>query len=242
MRMVFVLVSSYYDKIDHVSCRNYEYKKVSIGSVVGYLTVIEHVGKSKNGSKMYLCSCSCGGSIEVISSSLNSGLTQSCGCLYDKTKGIKRATHNMSSTPEYDIWSGMKARCSNPNRDYYHLYGGRGIKVCDRWTGSNGFFNFYEDMGYRPDGYLIDRIDCDGDYEPSNCRWVDASTSARNTRMKSSNKSGYVGVCFHKATGKWQASIRVDGKSLHLGVYDNIQSAVDARKKAEISFNYYSGV
>lgn len=74
----------------------------------------------------------------------------------------------------------MRHRCNNPNNEHYHDYGGRGIHVCDRW---NDFANFFSDMGLPPEGYMIDRVDPDGNYEPSNCRWVDKTTSARNKRV-----------------------------------------------------------
>lgn len=82
--------------------------------------------------------------------------------------------------PLYAVWRTMLARCQNPNNHAYQHYGARGIKVCDRWQGEQGFPNFLADMGPRPEGYYIDRIDNDGGYEPSNCRWADASTSTRN--------------------------------------------------------------
>lgn len=88
---------------------------------------------------------------------------------------------------EYRIWNTMKRRCYNPSCDMYSSYGGRGIKVCDRWLGEDGFVNFYNDMGKRPvddNGrvYQIDRIDTNSDYSPENCRWVPAIKNARNKR------------------------------------------------------------
>lgn len=88
---------------------------------------------------------------------------------------------------EYRIWNTMKRRCQNPSCDMYSSYGGRGIKVCDRWTRDNGFINFYKDMGKRPvdehgTPYQIDRIDVNGDYSPNNCQWVTASDNSKNRR------------------------------------------------------------
>ncbi len=93
---------------------------------------------------------------------------------------IKTEKHGMCGTPTYKAWARMIQRCNNPNVPSYHYYGGRGIKVCDRWQKS--FTAFYEDMGVRPEGLELDRINNNGNYEPSNCRWI---THAENNRNKS---------------------------------------------------------
>ena len=89
--------------------------------------------------------------------------------------------HGMVDTPEYNSWRAMRKRCVNPNEENYKWYGGRGISVCSEWMTS--FQNFYSDMGERPEGMTLDRIDPDGNYEPSNCRWSDYKTQTRNRRM-----------------------------------------------------------
>lgn len=100
------------------------------------------------------------------------------------TKGEKislnRRTHGQSHTPEYMAWRGMRKRCSNPKAKGYEYWGGRGISVCERWL--NSFEAFYSDMGPKPEGSSLDRKDNDGDYEPSNCRWVNKKTSSLNRR------------------------------------------------------------
>lgn len=123
---------------------------------------------------------------------------------------------NYSKTPTYFSWMSMIGRCTNPNKDGYESYGGRGIKVCDRWK---TYANFYEDMGERPKGMTLDRIDTDGDYELSNCRWSTHHTQALNRRLSIRNKSGYRGVCQVKK--KWAAYIMSKGVNHRLGTTFN---------------------
>ena len=145
----------------------------------GRLVAIKRERVDKNYQQYWLCKCDCGNTAIVRLSSLNNGHTSSCGCLQKE----KRTTHKMTKTTEYHIWNTMKARCLNPNSSAYQYYGGRGIKVCDRWKCS--FENFYSDMGKRPSKeYSLDRIDVNGDYCPENCRWA---TIAEQNRNKSNN-------------------------------------------------------
>ena len=128
--------------------------------------------------------CDCGKTVVVSGYNLRSGKTKSCGCyMIDQTKKAN-TKHGMFGTSIYRTYSNMKNRCYNPNYYLYKDYGGRGISVCDEWLGNNGFSNFYEwskENGYRPD-LSLDRIDCDGNYSPQNCRWVDMVTQQNNRR------------------------------------------------------------
>ena len=148
------------------------------------LRVVKYAGLNKNGCALWECICNCGKIKIILGSVLRNSMTKSCGCLRDE-KVRQRAiennfTHGMSNIPEFRIWVAMRKRCRNKNNADYYLYGGRGIKVCERWQ---DFKNFIEDIGRRPSKkHSIDRVDNDGNYEPGNCRWVLPEIQARNTR------------------------------------------------------------
>lgn len=132
--------------------------------------------------------------------------------------------HGASETSEYSSWSMMKSRCNSKERSYYH---GRGIKVCDRWA--NSFLNFLADMGKKPTlKHSIDRIDANGDYTPENCRWATKQQQSLNRRKFKNNKSGYIGVSWHKRDRWWEANIR-NGELFYLGRYSTAEEAAYVR-------------
>jgi hypothetical protein len=135
----------------------------------------------------------------------------------------------------------MKARCKNPKHPEYHNYGGRGIKVCDRWKQVGGFQNFINDMGKRPEGMSIDRIDNDRGYSPENCRWTTSVVQSQNKRMDRRNKSGYTGVFWLARLNKWLAFIQVDGRRKHLGLFeDKMQAAIERDRWAKKVYGKYA--
>lgn len=143
----------------------------------GKLTVIGINSKDNRGECKWLCKCDCGNQTVVYGSHLRKGVTVSCGCVMRSTS----KTHGESKTRLYKIWQHMKSRCSNKNGDNYKYYGGRGITYCEEWESFETFRDWAMRNGYK-DTLTIDRINPDGNYEPSNCRWVTQVVQHKNTR------------------------------------------------------------
>lgn len=160
-----------------------------VGQRFGRLLVIEETKERKVGNlREWTCLCDCGKTTSTLTASLMRGATTSCGCYHIERLATDKLTHGQSKngkrTAEYGIWSGLKSRCYNPNREDYIRYGGRGIIVCERWL--NSFDNFFEDMGARPTkNHSLDRFpnNENGIYEKSNCRWATSAEQARGRRQ-----------------------------------------------------------
>lgn len=157
------------------------------GMKFGKLTVIALANKSNLAGRCWVCTCDCGNTSIVDTTSLVKGHSKSCGCLRIEL-GKETFKHNLSNSRLYKVWCSMKARCYNPQNNRYQFYGGLGITICDEWKDFENFHKWAMETGYdenAPRGQCtIDRIDVDGNYEPSNCRWADAKTQNANKRKK----------------------------------------------------------
>lgn len=168
------------------------------GEKIGRLTVKYHHHSNKAGA-FWLCECKCGNEAILLGHALRDQKgTRSCGCLLrDGGADHGNFVHGLIHSDEYCSWQSMKARCDNPKEEHFDDYGGRGITYHPRW---HSFENFYEDMGPKPGAkYTLDRIDVNGNYEPSNCRWADWKTQGRNKR----NTKRYTIDGQTKTLGEW---------------------------------------
>lgn len=156
------------------------------GRTFGNLTAIYVDKEAKR--RAWVCECACGKRTTVTTAHLMNGHTRSCGCLQSATTTARNTKHGQSKTGRpgrraYIVWGAMRQRCLNPNNPKYPRYGGRGIRICERW---DSFENFLADMGERPPGSSLDRINNDGNYEPGNCRWA---TPREQQQNRSSNRN-----------------------------------------------------
>lgn len=203
---------------------------VKEGDRFGRLSVVGEIAsvKSKAGKtvRMVASLCDCGVQVHSTVCNLVYGNTKSCGSC--------GRTHGMTGTPTYTSWESMRDRCASKNKQKYPKYAGRGISVCGRWE--NSFENFLEDMGERPEGTSLDRIDVNGDYTPENCRWVCQSIQSFNQKVRKNNSSGRAGVRWSDRENKWVARITKDYKDICLYYGDDFFEACCARASAELDY------
>lgn len=153
------------------------------GNRHGRLVVLREAGRQHR-EVMWVCRCDCGAEVTVRGAQMRHGKSASCGCLRAIRASATHGTHRLKQTPEYKTWCGIKNRCKHPYMKSYKYYGGRGIRMCDRWA--NSFEAFLADMGTKPTPqHSIDRIDNDKGYEPGNCRWATAHEQVMNRRITS---------------------------------------------------------
>jgi len=190
----------------------------------GKLTALENLGRrAEDGKVEWRCKCDCGNETIVTEKNLKNGNSTSCGCVrLEKATKHKHCIHKGHSVT-YRTWQGIKQRCNNPNCEEYHNYGGRGIKICDEWNAPDGFVIFLRDMGEKPKGKSIDRIDNNGNYCKENCRWATHKEQCNNTRR---NKY----YTFHgiiKTLNQWADTVNIPKDILqsrvsHWGAIDKV--------------------
>ena len=172
------------------------------------LTAVKFHHKDKWSHQYWLFRCDCGNEKVIVASDVKRNIVKSCGCLQRETI----TTHGMYYSREYSIWGGMEQRCLNRNNHAYKNYGGRGIKVCNRWL---KFENFYKDMGECPVGKTLDRIDNNGNYKPSNCRW--ATVKEQNNNRRNNHLLTFKGKT--QTIAQWAKEIGINRATLSSRIY-----------------------
>lgn len=221
---------------DHILVHGIRVAKSFSPETFGRLTTIGPVfwlsvpnGNSPQRTGFQVCQCACGKHVVVRRSYLVSAHTKSCSCLaadkLSKHRSKHRESCSLGNTPEYRCWLKAKGRCLDLNDPGYPNYGGRGIRVCERWLGPTGFQNFLADMGRKPSpAHSIDRIDVNGDYCPENCRWATRTQQNNNTRrnivLSHAGKSMTI--------AEWSRETGIDYKIIHARVQIMGWSAEDA--------------
>lgn len=192
---------------------------------------LKFYGGRKRMFAIYRCSY-CDSFFESSKESIDSGNKKSCGCM---TNALKiRITHNSSKTKLYKVWASMKQRCFNVKNKKYKTYGARGITVCDEWKKFEPFQKWALSNGYSQ-GLSIDRRDNDGNYEPSNCRWVGVKIQSSNRRT--TNKTGFIGVSLER--NRYVAHLSIENKKKHIGSFNTAIDAAKARDNFIVENNLH---
>ena len=207
-----------------------------VGRRYGELIVVAKLPKEewrKDNHTLYDCLCSCGK--HTIKTSNNLKHAKSCGCFKGRKYGRDIQTRHFRL---YQIWQSMRRRCNSKKDVSYLNYGARGISVCKEWDDFNAFMEWAYSNGYTDEATrkecTLDRINPNGNYEPSNCRWTNSGVQGINRRKKD-NKSGARGIWLTKS-GKYHAVISVNNKRHCLGTFERIEDAVAARHEAEMKY------
>lgn len=206
-----------------------------IGQKFNRLTVIKEGNSLPNKSK-WICLCDCGNIKEIVGTRLKNNETKSCGCLANEFRRIAGIKHNHCKnnkfTKEYRTYCSIKDRIKNPKHKSYKLYKDIEIKIEPEWI--NDFTKFLNHVGLAPsEKHTLDRIDNSKGYVKNNLRWVCRTTQMINQKIRSTNTSGHKGVNYIKRLKKWRARIWINKKETELGLFNTIEEAIIARKKAE---------
>ena len=184
------------------------------GQRFGRLVAIEISGKNRYGHRLWLCRCDCGRTTCAVTGALRGGLIRSCGCLHIETCRQVNWKHGQYRSGAYSSWLCMIQRCTNPKNTGYRDYGARGITVCQQWR---DFETFLADMGPRPVGASLDRLENTGNYEKRNCRWATKSQQSNNTRTVTRLKVNGITRTLHEWAEETRINPRTIQKRLNLG-------------------------
>ena len=208
-----------------------ELEKNRIPKLIGetYMKYATKNSRQRNRFGIYECPY-CGIEFESAVSYIKNG-TKSCGCF------TLNRTHSLTGHPLFKTWQNMKNRCYNPKFKQYEDYGGRGITVCEEWLDARNFVDWVENKSNWEVGLTLDRIDNDKEYSPDNCTFSTRTIQSVNQRQQSNNTSGYVGVTWAKARGKWSARVQIFKRGKHIGYYLSKEEAVQARDNYIIENN-----
>lgn len=174
------------------------------GQRFNFLTALRRVGatKDKGQNSLWECRCECGNKKVLQIGSLKNGTTKSCGCMKPKLISASRTTHGITNTDIFRIWQGIRTRCENPRSKSFRRYGGRGIRLCEQWHDVTAFA---ADMGERPPGMSVERIDNDGNYSPENCRW--ATRREQQNNIRTNTKLTYRGA--RRTVAEWSRELEI---------------------------------
>lgn len=217
---------------------------LEIGSVYNRLTVVSFNGYKIDsyGDRIpyWDCVCSCGKPVTLnqYQFTRNTSPTKSCGCLQREVVSANSTKHGRYGSPTHFSWQTMKQRCQNPNAPEYEMYGGGGVTICARWLekGYKGFINFLEDMGERPEGTSLNRINGAKLYSKETCEWATLSVQAFDQTIMSNNTSGVTGVYFVKKNNCWNAKISKECVNYNLGYFKTKEEAIEVRLAAELKY------
>jgi hypothetical protein len=200
------------------------------GRYYGRLYVLRRAGSGTSRRAMWMCLCDCGATSTARGDCLRRGEASSCGCFQRESLARRKpgTTHGKSGSPEWFSWKNMRTRCENPGRPDWGRYGGRGIVVCDRWQ---DFLNFLSDMGPRPTGTTLDRIDSNGDYEPGNCRW--ATDIEQQNNKRNNHRIEYAGRTQTITEWARETGLRSDTLRFRLGSGWPIDRALTEKPRAK---------
>ena len=203
-----------------------EYKS---GDPIGELIYLQDVSTATY-SRKALFRCRCGNEFVAYVDKAKSLHTKSCGCMKKQMISNAITKHGLSQSKIYGIWEAIIERCCNPNSLAYEYYGARGIIVYDEWRRFIPFYEYVKTLSnYNGNGYSIDRINNEGNYEPNNVRWADCFVQAKNKRKHRNNTSGYENVSYDSESNKWRVIIKYRNKFLLRQRFTNKQEAVESK-------------